>query len=25
MSQLSKQQAFLKTSVMTKRWWHYFG
>ncbi|ACB55643.1 trp operon leader peptide [Aliivibrio fischeri ES114] len=25
MSQLNRQQAILKTSVVSSRWWHYFG
>ncbi|MUK69610.1 hypothetical protein GNP76_10525 [Aliivibrio fischeri] len=24
MSQLNRQQAILKTSVESSRWWHYF-
>ncbi|MUK60786.1 hypothetical protein GNP81_07650 [Aliivibrio fischeri] len=25
MSQLNRQQAILKTSVVSSRWWHCFG
>ncbi|MUK36952.1 hypothetical protein GNP82_05225 [Aliivibrio fischeri] len=25
MSQLNRQQPILKTSVVSSRWWHYFG
>ncbi|MUH95251.1 hypothetical protein GNP74_02385 [Aliivibrio fischeri] len=25
MSQLNRQQAILKTSVVSSRWWHYLG